>query len=139
MNILLVDDDDFYQILVGEYCKEFGHKFSYLKNGINAVECAIDGKAHVVLLDILMDGKEGLSTLKDLKIYCPAIPVYTISSDEFYLDMSIELGACGSILKPVTYDNMTSVLNGQKRDCIDCRFEGQGLGRCGRQHSAHSG
>ena len=70
-------------------------------SGNELLEKLNDAKYDVVLLDISMPGKDGLDTLKDLKIVAPDLPVliFTVYPEEQYAMRVLKSGAAGYINK----------------------------------------
>lgn len=134
MNVLLIDDDETYHDLFNSSLKRLGHSYFGLYSGIGASKLVADEDIGIVALDIFMPDKEGLSTLTDLRVYNPTLPIYAISGDEFYLKLAEDLGACGSMQKPITFDGIQDLVDGKRRNCTDCRAKRQGHGQCSRQY-----
>lgn len=70
-------------------------------SGTELLEKINDNKYDVVLLDISMPGKDGLDTLKDLKLQAPDLPVliFTVYPEEQYAMRVLKSGAAGYINK----------------------------------------
>jgi len=70
-------------------------------SGNELLEKVREKKYDVVLLDISMPGKDGLDTLKDLKIEKPDLPVliFTVYPEEQYALRVLKAGAAGYINK----------------------------------------
>jgi len=70
-------------------------------SGIELLEKISTTKYDVVLLDISMPGKDGLDTLKDIKIKAPNLPVliFTVYPEEQYAMRVLKSGAAGYINK----------------------------------------
>ena len=135
MKILVVDDDLIIHTILKSHCETLNHDYMGLFNGNDAANTVKMNDINLVMLDIFMDEKEGLATLRELKTYIPEVPVYAMSSDEFYLDLANNIGACGYLVKPFTLDDFQDVIDGKSRNCIDCRVKRTWHGKCGRQYS----
>lgn len=70
-------------------------------SGYELIEKVREKKYDVVLLDISMPGKDGLDTLKELKIVRPDLPVlvFTVYPEEQYALRVLKAGAAGYINK----------------------------------------
>lgn len=70
-------------------------------SGIELLEKITTTNYDVVLLDISMPGKDGLDTLKDIKIKAPNLPVliFTVYPEEQYAMRVLKSGAAGYINK----------------------------------------
>jgi CheY-like chemotaxis protein len=110
MNILVIDDDKIFRTLIKSFCDRIGYNFHYLENGFDAASKIIDEYIDFVFLDIFMEGKEGLQTLDEIRTYCD-VPIVTVSSDSFYLEISLDIGANSSLLKPISFENFLEVVD----------------------------
>ena len=111
--ILIVDDEPIIHTLMRGFCDQYGVDHMSMLNGLGAANMARAHDVNIVFLDILMDGQEGLKTLGELKHYCKCC-VVTMSSDQHYLDVSLDLGADYALKKPITYEDFCQVLNNEK-------------------------
>ena len=70
-------------------------------SGIELLDKLNDNNYDVVLLDISMPGKDGLDTLKDLKLKAPSLPVliFTVYPEQQYAIRVLKAGASGYINK----------------------------------------
>jgi diguanylate cyclase (GGDEF)-like protein len=102
--ILVVDDDKFNTALMRELCENAGHFVEEANNGIDAIEMAISNPPDLILLDIMMSGKDGFEVCRELRdnqktIDLPII-IVTALEDLFSKVRGIELGADDYITKP---------------------------------------
>jgi len=81
-------------------------------SGTELLEKINDNKYDVVLLDISMPGKDGLDTLKDLKLQAPDLPVliFTVYPEEQYAMRVLKSGAAGYINKECEPDELLKAI-----------------------------
>jgi DNA-binding NarL/FixJ family response regulator len=124
VNLLVVDDQCIFRSLIKAFADKLDINYFELCNGEGALYSIKTNNIDLVLLDIIMDGKEGLETLVEIKTYF-TIPVVMVSSYEHYLDTASHLGADDIVLKPVTYESFVEIINkyGQGKDKLNLRSE----------------
>ena len=101
--ILIADDAAFMRMMIKDNLKKAGFaEFAEAANGDEALECYRTFKPDIVLLDITMPVKDGISTLQDIRemdkdakvIMCSAM-----GQEELVIE-SIKLGALDFLVKP---------------------------------------
>lgn len=99
--ILLVEDDQFIRELYELYLKEMNYTIVTSVNGKEAVEKFKNEVFDLVLLDILLPEKDGISVLADVKKLNDKVPVVMLTNlaQEAMIQKSFELGAAGYLLK----------------------------------------
>ncbi len=65
--ILIVEDDETLSNQVAELLQQKGYEIERCTDGISGLTTAISGSFHLILLDILLPGLDGLSVLKRLR------------------------------------------------------------------------
>ena len=99
--VLLVDDDKKLRTLLKEYLEGYGYSVLTLPDG-SAVGETIKGESpDIVILDIMMPGKNGLDVLRDIRMTF-AIPVIMLTAKGEAPDriVGLELGADDYLPKP---------------------------------------
>lgn len=103
--ILIIDDDQVTTAVIEEYLVDFGLKVVTAQSGDTGIEVMKRSKPDLILLDIMMPGKDGIQILKDIKLTrgCSHIPVLLLSSvNRTNIKVKgLELGADDYITKPV--------------------------------------
>ncbi len=81
-------------------------------SGFELLEKLNDNQYDVVLLDISMPGKDGLDTLKDIKVHSPNLPVliFTVYPEEQYALRVLKSGAAGYINKECAPDELIKAI-----------------------------
>ncbi|MEF9935445.1 MAG: response regulator transcription factor [Clostridium sp.] len=99
--ILLVDDDINISELVELYFQKEGYKVFKAHNGNDAVEIFKDVEPDIIVLDIMMPGKDGYEVLKEIR-KSSQVPVImlTAKGETFDRVLGLELGADDYIVKP---------------------------------------
>lgn len=79
--MVLADDDDRFRALVRSVLEEDGYVVvGEAHDGHSARVAAREHRPDIVVLDLIMDGSPGLSTLRQLLEDDPSVPVLVISS-----------------------------------------------------------
>lgn len=102
MNVLLVEDEKKIADFVCAGFREQGFTFEYCNNGNDGFNKAAQGQYDVIVLDIMLPGRDGLSILKSLRKNGNATPVMLLTARN-ELDDRIEglnLGADDYLAKP---------------------------------------
>lgn len=99
--ILIVDDDDRLRDLLVEYLEEYGYKVHTLPSGMGCAATVRDISPCVVVLDVMMPGKDGLEVLRELRSESP-VPVIMLTAKGEDTDriVGLELGADDYMAKP---------------------------------------
>lgn len=99
--ILIIDDDDELRELTSEYLTGYGYTVLGLPSGEKAVETVTREKPCLVILDIMMPGKDGLEVLGELRTVS-SVPVIMLTAKGEDTDriVGLELGADDYMPKP---------------------------------------
>lgn len=102
--ILVVDDETIVRQMVTAVLKEYGYKVLAVPSGAEAVEMLkeLQGRIHLVLLDMVMPGMDGEMTFHALREVDTEVPVLLTSgfAEEERSNRLIKAGAKGMIHKP---------------------------------------
>ncbi len=74
-HILIVDDDKPHGLMLETLLKKWQFKISRAENGLEAVEKIKETPYDCVLMDIRMPDMDGVTALKFIHAYNPAIPI----------------------------------------------------------------
>ena len=103
--ILVVDDDASSLELIEAMLVPNGYEIITANDGSKAVAIIIENKPDLILLDIMMPGLDGYSTLTKIKENktISKIPVVMLTAMGFQLnkELALRFGAVGYITKPV--------------------------------------
>ena len=102
--ILVVDDEEHIAELISYNLSSNGYKVITANNGIDAVKIAIEEKPSLILLDLMIPGKDGYDVCKEVRsnneIRNTPIIMLTAKSEELDKILGLELGADDYITKP---------------------------------------
>jgi DNA-binding response OmpR family regulator len=117
MNVLLIEDEKKIADFVCAGFREQGFTFDYCDNGNDGFNRATDGQYDVIVLDIMLPGRDGLSILKGLRKIGNATPVILLTARN-ELDDRIEglnLGADDYLAKPFFVEELIARLQAMVR------------------------
>ncbi len=99
--ILIIDDDIKLINLLSEYLEESNFKVSYALEGNHAVDEIKAKTPDLIILDIMLPGKDGLEVLKDIRrVYTLPVIMLTAKGDDTDRIIGLELGADDYLPKP---------------------------------------
>ena len=102
--ILVVDDEEHILELISFNLTNDGYKVIKANNGIDAVRLAIEEKPKLILLDLMIPGKDGYDVCREVRsnseIRNIPIIMLTAKSEELDKILGLELGADDYITKP---------------------------------------
>lgn len=127
-SVLWVDDEIDRLRAHIHFLKEKGYNVITATNGEDAVELVKSGHADVVLLDEMMPGLDGLSTLEEIRKIDSYIPIVMItkSEEESLMEEAIGREIAGYIVKPV---NPSQILSSLKTIFEGDKIQAQHLSR----------
>jgi two-component system response regulator RstA len=99
--ILFVEDDAELAQLIAGYLTSFDYEVTILTSGEEAVDTILSNLPDLVLLDIMLPGKDGLTICRELRQKKCAIPIImltSINSDTNHI-LGFEMGATDYVLK----------------------------------------
>jgi two-component system, OmpR family, response regulator CpxR len=102
MKILLVDDEEQFVEVLAQRLEARGYKVETAFNGDDAIEFLNRREVDVVILDVLMPGRDGIETLRELKRIKPLVEVIMLTGHGT-VDTAIQgmkLAAYDYLMKP---------------------------------------
>ena len=121
-SILIIDDHPLFRKGVAQLINDMGNEFSLIgeaQSGLEGIQLALQHKPDLILLDLNMDGMNGIETLIELKKndIDSYVIVLTVSNAEEDLVAALRNGADGYLLKDlepeVLQSKLQSVMKGQ--------------------------
>lgn len=122
--VLLVDDDEKLRKLVTEYLVGYGFQVRALPDGLSVLSTIRNESPDIVILDIMLPGKDGLEVLKEIRseLSVPVI-MLTAKGDDADRIVGLELGADDYLPKPFNPRELLARIKAVTR-----RIPSQGLG-----------
>ena len=115
--ILLVEDDTSLAQWVSEYLVEQGFDVVLCHRGDEAVQAVKKHNPDLVLLDLMLPGKDGMSVCRDLRIfYHQPVIMMTAKGDEIDEVLGLEVGASDYVIKPVRPRVLLARINAVMRE-----------------------
>jgi two-component system chemotaxis response regulator CheY len=104
--VLVVDDDEKIRKLISRLLQMEGLSVIEATNGIEGVDLYKTKAPDIVVIDIIMPGKDGLSAIRDIKAIDSRAKVVAMSgglvmTPQTYLDEAEEIGADCVLPKPI--------------------------------------
>lgn len=104
--ILLVEDDNLVRDMLIQVLKRANHEVVSAANGEEATTCLQNHKPDIMVTDIIMPKKSGITLISEVKNRHPNMEIIAISGGgrldpTGYLDLSETLGASVSFEKPI--------------------------------------
>ncbi|MFD2444935.1 response regulator transcription factor [Bacillus sp. CGMCC 1.16607] len=99
--ILIAEDEEVLRQLLCMYLKRENYLIEEVDNGAEALEKGLMNDYDLIILDILMPGKDGLTVLKELrKVKATPIVILTVEGGFSERTQGIQMGATDYIFKP---------------------------------------
>lgn len=123
--VLLVDDDRKLRTLLTEYLEDYGCEVTALEDGSAVSETIQKKSPDIVILDIMMPGKNGLDVLREIRLRFP-IPVIMLTAKGEDADriVGLELGADDYLPKPFNPRELLARMNAVLRRGFSLETEG---------------
>jgi DNA-binding response OmpR family regulator len=110
MRILVVEDEKKIAGFIQRGLKECGFAVDVVHRGDEALEIILDNHFDVVILDIMLPGRDGLSVLRILRQRANAVPVLILTARGEISEKveGLDLGADDYLAKPFSIDELTA-------------------------------
>jgi two-component system response regulator HydG len=108
VSILIVDDDQTHRIMLRTMLSEWGWSISEADDGSTAVQAVQETPFDAVLMDVRMARMDGMTALKKIHAYNPAIPVVIMTAYSS-IDSAVEAikqGAHDYLTKPLDFERL---------------------------------
>ena len=121
VKVLVVDDEEEFVDALAQRLEVRNFKVLTAFNGDDALAVVRDNPVDVVILDVLMPGKDGIETLREIKQLKPLVEVIMLTGHAT-VETGIEgmkLGAYDYLMKPTDTEDLVSKINkahGRKAD-----------------------
>jgi DNA-binding response OmpR family regulator len=103
VRLLLVDDEADFRASATRALKRQGFEVIAAASGREAIALATQHPVDVVILDLKMEGMDGIATLEQLRVHFPELPTFILTGHSKFEDavLGIELRVVDFIQKPV--------------------------------------
>ena len=130
INILVVDDEKEIADLVEIYLVSDGYKVFKANNALDGLEILEKEEIHLVLLDIMMPGMDGLEMCRKIR-ETNNIPIIMLSAKSTDLDKILGLGtgADDYVVKPFNPLELTARVNSQLRRDNEINIKGLSINK----------
>jgi DNA-binding NtrC family response regulator len=118
LSILIVDDEDFVQELLGEYFKKLGYQVYSATDSSTAVELVSKYDFPIALVDLRSAEEDGIDLLDQLKKIKPTLRVVLVSGYPT-MDSVVEAlrhGAFDFVAKPFCLDELAGIV--KRANCL---------------------
>jgi two-component system response regulator BaeR len=99
--ILIVEDEPALANLLEDYLKAAGYRTDAMREGTGVVESVRDNPPDLMLLDLMLPGKDGLDICREIRVFSD-LPIVMVTARVEEIDrlLGLELGADDYICKP---------------------------------------
>lgn len=99
--ILIVEDEQRLAQLLSDYLQKSGYDTHLIANGTAAVSWIRENRPDLVLLDLMLPGKDGMDICKEVRVFSE-VPIIMVTARVEEIDrlLGLELGADDYICKP---------------------------------------
>ena len=102
LHILVVEDDQRLAGLIRDYLNQQGYRTAVERRGDRAAQRILHEQPHLVVLDLTLPGKDGLTVLQQVRTdFGGAILILTAREDDMDQVAGLEMGADDYVKKPV--------------------------------------
>ncbi|MCP4325080.1 MAG: response regulator [Alteromonadales bacterium] len=100
-NILIVEDEQKLANILKDYLLQTGYQVTILNDGMNVINCVKSQPFDLILLDLMLPGKDGLTVCQELREFSK-IPIIMVTARVEEIDrlLGLEVGADDYICKP---------------------------------------
>ena len=114
-DILIIDDEEDIRQILAALLSRMGHGVREAANGAEGLKLYRDRAADLVITDLVMPEKEGLSTIMELRQLQPAVRIIAMSGGlahdpKLYLNMAQKLGADHVLRKPFQLEDLQAAI-----------------------------
>lgn len=117
--ILVIDDNDVMRTLIVGILESAGHEIDEASNGDDGLQKFRENGADLVITDLVMPGKEGIETIRELRQTSHALPIIAVSGaftgSPIYLKAAATFGATITLQKPFALERLLIVVN----ECLE--------------------
>lgn len=111
--ILIIEDEPGLQISLEDNLVNEGYRVTIRSEGISGEQAALEGSWDLILLDIMLPGKDGFDVCKNLRLQGIKTPIIMLTARTLVMDrvMGLNLGADDYISKPFDIQELLARVN----------------------------
>ena len=111
--IIIVDDDEAFREVLSEVLINNGHEILDASDGNVGMEVLILNPVDVAVVDMLMPGRNGFETIRDIKNLFPKTKIIAISGSSLDDDLQTAktIGADHTLSKPFKPTDLVSIID----------------------------
>ena len=100
--VLVIEDQKDIADLIAMHVRDLGHNVDCVHDGHKGFEAARDGRYDMVILDVMLPGRDGLDIVRALRMEKIHVPVLMLTARSGEIDrvLGLELGADDYLTKP---------------------------------------
>ena len=109
--ILVIDDEEDIRNMLRHMLESANHQVDVASDGQRGIECYRETPADLIITDIVMPGKDGLETIRELRRSDPEVRIIAMAGyGEESLPRARELGASHTVHKPFQIEDFLQVV-----------------------------
>jgi DNA-binding response OmpR family regulator len=118
MNILVVEDETAIADFVQRGLEAEGYSVACAADGLEGEEQALKDDVDLVVLDLMLPGRDGLSVLDTIRNKKPSLPVIVLTARDAVEDKvaGLDGGATDYVTKPFSFDELTARIRAHLRE-----------------------
>jgi two-component system, OmpR family, copper resistance phosphate regulon response regulator CusR len=117
MKILVVEDETAIADFVQRGLEAEGYSVECAGDGNEGERQALDGNPDLVVLDLMLPGRDGMAVLDSIRSEKPALPVIVLTAKDTVDDKvaGLDAGAVDYVTKPFSFDELTARIRAHLR------------------------
>jgi DNA-binding response OmpR family regulator len=118
MNILVVEDETAIADFVQRGLEAEGYSVACAADGLEGEQQALKDGVDLVVLDLMLPGRDGLSVLDSIRHQKPSLPVIVLTARDAVEDKvaGLDGGATDYVTKPFSFDELTARIRAHLRE-----------------------
>lgn len=110
-SIILADDDGLFRAIMSRHLTRMGFAVIEEESGKHVLAHIRQHRPVACLIDLVMEGKEGIETIMEIQNLPDKPKVIAVSANPRYLESAEILGADAVLIKPVAPETLQTTLN----------------------------
>jgi signal transduction histidine kinase/ActR/RegA family two-component response regulator len=112
MNVLLVEDNNINQMIIGRLLEKKGHKVVTLSDANTIMDVVAAGSYDIILMDCTLPGKSGIEAATEIRASGSLVPIIALTANGIkeHIEKCHEAGMNEHVLKPFSPDEFFTLL-----------------------------